>query len=362
MPSFRSPTPNLYNVMHRRLPVYLLIDCSESMIGEGLAAVRSGLSQMLSVLRQDPHALETAWISIISFGATAKVLSPLTEVTEVQEPNLVLGQGTSLGAALDLLAKQIQSEVQKSSADHKGDYRPLVILLTDGQPTDDWEAAKRRFDQTMKKTVANMYVVGCGQAIDYRALSKISDIVLSLPDMEPESMRKLFVWMTQTVSTASVGTTGPEADEVPGMEILPKEITRVKSGGADMPGASMQVFLPSICSLKKDRYLMRYVKDEGASKYMGVNAHKIDPSEIESGGIKSLDQQEKVSLGGGVPCPYCEAEGWVQCASCGIHYCAGSLMQMEQVTENMETTCPSCNASLTLMSGGDKFDADFSRG
>ena len=78
--------------MHRRLPVYLLIDCSESMIGEGITAVRSGLSQMLQVLRQDPHALETAWLSVISFGAKAELLAPLTEITELQEPILRLGQ------------------------------------------------------------------------------------------------------------------------------------------------------------------------------------------------------------------------------------------------------------------------------
>ena len=358
----RFPTPNPYNTMQRRLPVYLLIDCSESMIGDGLAAVRSGLSQMLSVLRQDPHALETAWLSIISFGASAKVLSPLTEITEVQEPKLVLGQGTCLGSALELLSKQVQSEVRKSTPESKGDYRPLVILLTDGQPTDDWEAAKKRFDQKMKKTIANMYVVGCGQAIDYKSLSKISDIVLSLPDMKPESMRKLFVWMTQTVSTASVGTSGPDTGDVPGMEILPKEINRVKPGGTDMPSATMQIFLPGICSIKKDRYLMRYIKDEGASRYIGTHAHKLDSVEVESSEIKSLDQQEEVNLDIGVPCPYCEVEGWVKCESCGIHYCVGSLMQIEEVSENMKTTCPSCNAKLTLMFGGDKFEADFSRG
>ena len=362
MPSFRSPTPNLYNVMHRRLPVYLLIDCSESMIGEGLDAVRSGLTQMLSVLRQDPHALETAWLSIISFGASAKVLSPLTEITEVQEPNLVLGQGTCLGSALELLSKQVQAEVRKSTQESKGDYRPLVILLTDGQPTDDWEAAKKSFDQEMKKTIANMYVIGCGQAIDYKSLCKISDIVLSLPDMTPESMRKLFVWMTQTVSTASVGTSGPETGDIPGMEILPKEINRVKPGGVGMPTATMQIFLPGICSIEKNKYLMRYIKDGETSKYLGTHAHKLDSIEVESSEIKSLDQQEEVNLDVGVPCPYCEAEGWVKCEGCGIHYCAGSLMQIEKISENMETICPSCNARLRLAFGGDKFEADFSRG
>tara|TARA_B100001093_G_scaffold520283_1_gene614257 strand:- start:4759 stop:5100 length:342 start_codon:yes stop_codon:yes gene_type:complete len=113
----------------------------------------------------------------------------------------------------------------------------------------------------MKKTIANMYVIGCGQAIDYKSLSKISDIVLSLPDMKLESMRKLFAWMTQTVSTASVGISRPETDNIPGMKILPKEINRVKPGGTGMPSATMQIFLPGICSIKKDRYLMRYIKD-----------------------------------------------------------------------------------------------------
>ena len=348
--------------MNRRLPVYILIDCSESMIGEGLTAVRSGITQMLSVLRQDPHALETAYISIISFGASAKVLVPLTEITKVQEPKLILSQGTSLGAAIDLLTQQIGKEVIKSSENSKGDYRPLVILLTDGQPTDNWKSAKNRFENKIGKNVANLYVVGCGQAIDYKSLSQISDIVLSLPDMKPDSMRKLFVWMTQTVSSASVGTGAYDSGEVPGIKILPKEIIKVEPDADGMPSASMQVFLPGICSLNKDRYVMRYVKNKGSSRYYGTSAHKVDPADIEMDAIKKTNESETVTLDGGFPCPYCEAEGWVKCESCGIHYCAGSLLEKDQIAENVETTCPNCNASLTLKFGGDEFEADFSRG
>ena len=42
----------------RRLPVYLLLDCSESMIGDGIDGVNAGMRQLLLDLHSDPHALE----------------------------------------------------------------------------------------------------------------------------------------------------------------------------------------------------------------------------------------------------------------------------------------------------------------
>jgi uncharacterized protein YegL len=51
----------------RRLPVYLLIDTSGSMKGEPIESVKVGIESMLATLRQDPYALETVHISIITF-------------------------------------------------------------------------------------------------------------------------------------------------------------------------------------------------------------------------------------------------------------------------------------------------------
>jgi len=88
--------------MLRRLPVYLLIDCSESMAGPAFDAVREGIDLLLAELRGDPNAVESVWLSVIRSGGRARVLAPLTELTELQAPKLVLGSGTSLGVALTL--------------------------------------------------------------------------------------------------------------------------------------------------------------------------------------------------------------------------------------------------------------------
>ena len=58
--------------MSRRLPVYLLIDSSGSMHGEPIHAVNVGISSMLSALRQDPYALESVHLSLITFDREVK--------------------------------------------------------------------------------------------------------------------------------------------------------------------------------------------------------------------------------------------------------------------------------------------------
>ena len=70
----------------RRLPVYLMLDTSSSMSGEAIEALRNGLALLVATLRQDPYALETAWLSVITFDSDARQLVPLTELGEFQTP------------------------------------------------------------------------------------------------------------------------------------------------------------------------------------------------------------------------------------------------------------------------------------
>ena len=47
----------------RRLPIFLVLDVSESMAGDNLRQVGQGLEKLVGALRQDPHALETVYLS-----------------------------------------------------------------------------------------------------------------------------------------------------------------------------------------------------------------------------------------------------------------------------------------------------------
>jgi len=129
--------------MMRKFPVYIVVDVSESMAGETLAVLEQGMRAIVSDLMTDPQALEMVWISVIGFAGRPRTLAPMTELAEFVPPHLPVGGGTALGAALTHLMDAIDRDVTRSSAERKGDWRPMVFLLTDGVPTDDPRAGDR---------------------------------------------------------------------------------------------------------------------------------------------------------------------------------------------------------------------------
>jgi hypothetical protein len=70
----------------RRLPVYLLVDTSGSMAGDPIKQVISQLRVMIEGLRNNPYALETAHLCLITFGSTAKVEVPLQPPRRSKSP------------------------------------------------------------------------------------------------------------------------------------------------------------------------------------------------------------------------------------------------------------------------------------
>ena len=184
----------------RRLPVYLVLDVSGSMHGEPIEAVRNGMQILLSTLRTDPYALETAWLSVIVFDGTARQLVPLTELLSFQLPTIEAGSTTALGAALSLTRDCIEREVEKTSAETKGDWKPLVFLMTDGMPTDDWQKGLEAF----RKTKTGM-VIACaaGPKADSGVLKQITEVVVSLDTADQSTIGAFFKWVSASISTSS---------------------------------------------------------------------------------------------------------------------------------------------------------------
>ena len=131
----------------RRLPIYFLIDVSESMVGEPITQVENGMRNIIQELRTDPYALETVFVSVIAFAGKAKSLSPLTELYKFYPPKFPIGGGTSLGTALNYLMDDIEKSVQKTTAEMKGDWKPIIFLFTDGTPTDNPNPAIERWQK-----------------------------------------------------------------------------------------------------------------------------------------------------------------------------------------------------------------------
>lgn len=103
----------------RRLPIYFLVDVSESMVGEPIQQVQDGMRMIVQELRTDPYALETAYISVIAFAGKAKSVTPLTELYKFYPPTFPIGGGTSLGAVLNFLMDDMDKSLVKTTLEKK---------------------------------------------------------------------------------------------------------------------------------------------------------------------------------------------------------------------------------------------------
>jgi uncharacterized protein YegL len=201
----------------RRLPVYLLLDTSGSMSGEPIEAVKNGVQILVSTLRQDPYALETAFLSVITFDTTARQVVPLMEMATFQTPQIAATGTTALGDALALLAEKIESEITKSSADIKGDWKPLIFIMTDGTPTDDWQ---KGFEKLKKVRTGIIVACAAGHGADTTILKQITEEVVQLDTADSNTIKAFFKWVSASVSTGSQKVdTGHK--EVTGLSDLP---------------------------------------------------------------------------------------------------------------------------------------------
>ncbi|MDO4586304.1 MAG: VWA domain-containing protein [Planctomycetia bacterium] len=188
----------------RRLPIYILLDTSGSMQGEPIEAVKTGLLSLLSSLRKDPYALETVWVSIITFDLEAVVRIPLTEVSELTLPEIPVPETspTNLGSAIELLCDQYRKEIVISNAQHKGDWLPLAIIMTDGAPSDT-QHYNRMLEQLKNYKFARIICCAAGPKAKVEPLKCMTKDVFTLDTMDSGTFSKFWVWVSTAVERQS---------------------------------------------------------------------------------------------------------------------------------------------------------------
>jgi len=134
--------PNV-RLSNRPLHFIYLCDCSGSMAAQGKMqalnqAIRQSLPGMSEVARQNPEARVLVRALRFADHAAWHLADP-TPVEQLQWRDLEAGGITAMGEALELLASVLQSPPMEERA-----LPPVLVLISDGQPTDDFEGGLAR--------------------------------------------------------------------------------------------------------------------------------------------------------------------------------------------------------------------------
>ena len=190
----------------RHLPVYLLLDTSGSMTGAPIEAVRRGVEMFQQEVSSDQFARDVVKVGVITFNSDARlVTNGLVLIKDFQPPTLHASGSTCLGKAFQVLLDSMDKHVVKGvKGGHKGDWKPVVFVLTDGRPTDEWrgprDAVINRPKGAIKPSV--IVAVGCGPDVDDATLKEISTGTAFRIEGDEASFVALFQYLTQSVTSS----------------------------------------------------------------------------------------------------------------------------------------------------------------
>jgi uncharacterized protein YegL len=188
------------------------------MQGEPIHAVNVGISAMLTALRQDPYALESVFLSLITFDREVKEVLPLTSLENAQlsEIELPKSGATHMGEALEFVVEKVKKNVIKSSGETKGDFRPMLFIMTDGTPS-DLMVFKDSLPKVKGCNFAEIIACAAGPKANSNFLKQITSNVVKLDNMESSAFAQFFKWVSDSIAAGSMsaGVDGPLENSLP---------------------------------------------------------------------------------------------------------------------------------------------------
>lgn len=205
----------------RPLHFIWIADCSGSMGYGGKIqslnfAIRNALPAMQDVAKENPYAEVMVRVMKFSSGASWHVANPV-RVDQFSWVDLEVDGVTDMGKALQLVAEQLDPAVMPQRA-----LPPVLVLISDGHPTDDFSAGLRDLMAQPWGKKAVRIAIAIGEDAEKSVLQRF----IGSPELEPlqannsESLVRFIKWVSTAVlksasSPASQASDAPERTNVP---------------------------------------------------------------------------------------------------------------------------------------------------
>jgi uncharacterized protein YegL len=228
------PRPGEGAVAARPLHFIWIVDCSASMGGEKIqelnTAIKEALPDMVSVADENPFAEMLIRTIKFSNGAQWHDINPV-KVRDFRWSDLRVDGQTDMGAAFELVADAMSVE----KLGERG-YPPVLVLVSDGQPTDDYRSGLSRLMATQWGRRAARIAIAIGRDCDHGPLTEFIGNVERpvIKANNPQQLTHYIKWVSSQVSKAASSPTSQplvagQDDDV--FTVIPEPPPAPQSGG-----------------------------------------------------------------------------------------------------------------------------------
>lgn len=210
------PDVSLIDNSDERAPLLLVLDCSGSMEGEPIAKLQEGLQALDDAMRNDPVTATRGRVLTILYGGNDEVtVGDWQDALDWSPPTLSANGRTPMGAAVATALKAIEEQKEELRAAGVTYKRPIMLLMSDGVPTDDdWEAVAESCRNAEQAKKVNVMAVAVGPDADKAVLDQFS--TKGAVRLGGLKFKELFVWLSRSVRAVSQAATG-EVVQLPAM-------------------------------------------------------------------------------------------------------------------------------------------------
>jgi len=180
-----------------RCACVLLLDTSGSMEGAPIHALNQGLQAFQSDIQEDPLAKRRLELAIVTFGGSVSKVQDFVPAGSFTAPTLAAGGGTPMGEAIALGIQLADSRKAEYKSNGIVYYQPWIFLITDGEPTDEWQTVAKLAQSKITANALTFFAVGVGEA-NMQVLSSITPRAVKLDGLK---FKDLFLWLSQSQKT-----------------------------------------------------------------------------------------------------------------------------------------------------------------
>ena len=190
----------------RKVPICLVLDCSGSMRypdGTRLPKIdelNRNIDAFLEYVQNDPKASKICDLCIITMGDSVRVVTRYTSVDRIRFQHLAAGGGTPLGTAMTKAVELLKERRQYDRDNDIEHYKPILMVMTDGDPTDDISFISREVSQMVERKEMKIFPVGVGVSFNQESLARFSPLLQPKLIRNTEAFDKLFKLLSASSS------------------------------------------------------------------------------------------------------------------------------------------------------------------